>query len=45
MLTAGDSLQINVKGSLLTNEKIVKSLEITVDRKLSFEPHRNEECK
>ena len=38
-LTAGGRLQINAKDSSLRNEKTVKLLGITVDNKLSFEPH------
>ena len=44
MLTTDDSLQINVKGSLLSKEKRVKILGITVDNKLSFESHLNGVC-
>ena len=40
LLTTDDCLQINVKGSLLRNEKTVKLLAITVD-KPSFEPDLN----
>ena len=43
MLTTDDSLQI--KGSLLSNEKAVKLLGKTVEDKVSFEPHLNEVCK
>ena len=31
MLTTNDSMQINVEGSLLSNEKTLKLLEIIVD--------------
>ena len=41
MLTRGNKLKINVKGSLISNEKIVKLLGVTVDNKLFFKPHLN----
>ena len=41
MLTTDNRLKINVKGSPISNEKIVKLLGVTVDNKLSFEPHLN----
>ena len=41
MLRIDNKLKINVKGSLISNEKIVKLLGVTVDNKLSFEPHLN----
>ena len=45
MLTANDSLKMNVKGSLLSSEKTVKVLGIIVDNKLSPEQHINKVCK
>ena len=45
MLATDDSLQINVKGSLLSGEKAVKQLGITVGKEFSFEPHLNKICK
>ena len=45
MLTADNKLKINVKGSLISNEKIVKLLGVTVDKKLSFEHHLNLVCR
>ena len=45
MLTANNKLKINVKSSPISNEKIVKLLGVTVDNKLSFEPHLNLVCK
>ena len=45
MLTADNKQKINVKGSPRSNVKIVKLLGITVDNKLSFEPHLNLVCK
>ena len=44
MLTT-DKLKINVKGSAISNEKIVKLLGVALDNKLSFEPHLNVVCK
>ena len=43
MLTTDNKL--NVKGSPISNQKIVKLLRVTVDNKLSFEPHLNLVCK
>ena len=43
MLTKDNKLKINLKGSPISNEKIVKLLGVTVD-KLSFEPHLNLVC-
>ena len=45
MLTIDNKLKINVKGSLISNEKMVKLLGVTVDNKLSFKPHLNLVCK
>ena len=45
MLTADNKQKINFKGSPVSNEKIVKLLGVTVDNKLSFEPHSNLVCK
>ena len=45
MLTTDNKLKINVKGSPISNEKIVKLLGVTVDNKFSFEPHLNLVCK
>ena len=47
MLTTDNNnkLEINVKGSPISNEKTVKLLGVTVDNKLSFEPHFNLVCK
>ena len=39
MLTTDNKLKI--KGNPISNEKIVKLLGVTVDNKLSFEPHLN----
>ena len=44
MLTT-DKLQINVKGSLISNRKIVQLLGVAVDNRLSFKPHLNLICK
>ena len=41
MLTIDNKLKINVKDSLISNEKMVKLLGVAVDNKLSFEPHLN----
>ena len=41
MLTANNKLKINVKDSLISNEKIVTLLGVAVNTKLSFEPHPN----
>ena len=38
-LTTDKKLKNNVKGSLISNKKIVKLLGVTGDNKLSFEPH------
>ena len=40
-----NKLKINVKGSPIRNEKIAKLLGVTVENKLSFEPHLNLVCK
>ena len=40
-----NKLKINVKASPIRNEKIVKLLGVTVENKLSFEPHLNLVCK
>ena len=40
-----NKLKINVKGSPIRKEKIVKLLGVTVENKLSFEPHLNLVCK
>ena len=45
MLTTHNKLKINIKGSPMSNEKIVKLLRLAVDYKLSFEPHLNLVCK
>ena len=45
MLTTDIKLKINVKGSPISNEKTGKLLGVTVDNKLSFEPHLNLVCK
>ena len=45
MLTTDNKLKINVRGSPISNQKIVKLLRVTVDNKLSFEPHLNLVCK
>ena len=45
MLTTDNKLKINIKGSPMSNEKIVKLLRLAVDYKLSFEPHLNLVCK
>ena len=45
MLTTNTKLKINVKSSLISNEKIVKLLRVTVDNKLSFESQLNLVCK
>ena len=36
-----NKLTISVKGSLVSNKKIIKLLGVTVDNKLSFEAHLN----
>ena len=41
MLTIDNKLKINVKGSPISNEKMVKLLGVTVHNKLSFEPYLN----
>ena len=41
MLRIDNKLKINVKGSLTSNEKMVELLGVTVENKLSFEPHLN----
>ena len=45
MLTTDNTLKINVKGSLMSNEKVAKLLGVTVNNKLSFKPHLNLVCK
>ena len=45
MLTTDNKQKINVKGIPISNGKIVKLLVVTVDNKLSFEPHLNLVCK
>ena len=45
MLITCNKQKINVKDSPISNEKIVKLLVVTVDNKLSFEPHLNLVCK
>ena len=45
MLTTDNKLKINVKGTPISNEKTVKLSGITVDNKLSFDPHLNLVCK
>ena len=45
MLTTDNKLKINVKGSPISNEKMVKLLGVTVENKLSLEPHLNLVCK
>ena len=45
MLTTDNKLKINAKGSAINNQKIVQLLEVTVDNKLSFEPHLNLVCR
>ena len=41
MLTTDNKLKIKVKGSPISNENIVNLIGVTVDNKLSFEPHLN----
>ena len=41
MLTTDSKLKIHVKGSPISNGKILKLLGLTVDNKLSFESHLN----
>ena len=41
MLTTYNKLNINIKGSLISNVKVVKLQGVTVDNKLSFEPLLN----
>ena len=41
MLTRDKKLKINIKSSPISIEKIGKLLGVTVDDKLSFEPHLN----
>lgn len=43
--TKDDKLKINVGGSLVCNEPTVKLFRMTVDSKLSFEPHLSTVCK
>ena len=45
MLTTDSKLKIHVKGSPISNGKILKLLGLTVDNKLSFESHLNLVCK
>ena len=45
MLTTDHKLKIDVKGSPMSNIKIVKLLGVTFDNKLYFEPHLNLVCK
>ena len=45
VLTTDNKLKINVKGSAISNEKIVKLLVVTVENKLSFESRLNLVCK
>ena len=45
MLTTDSKLKIQVKGSPISNGKILKLLGLTVDNKLSFESHLNLVCK
>ena len=45
LLTTDNKLKINVKGSPISNEKIIRLLRVIVDNKLSFEPHLNLVCK
>ena len=45
MLKTCHSLQINKKGSSLSNNKTVRLLGVTVDPELSFEPHLIDVCK
>ena len=45
MLTTDNKPKINVKGNPISNEKMVKLIGVTVDNKLSFEPHLNLVCK
>ena len=45
MLTTDNKQNINVRGSPISNKEIVKLLRVTVDNKLSFEPHLNLVCK
>ena len=41
MLSTYNKLKINVQGSLISNVKVVKLQRVTVNNKLSFEPHLN----
>ena len=45
MLTTDNKLKINVKGSPISNGKLVKLLGVIVDNKFSFESHLNLVCK
>ena len=45
MLTTDNLVQINARCNIISHEKNVKPLGITVDNKLSFEPHLNKICK
>ena len=45
MLTTANKQKINVKGSPISNEKIVKILGVTIHTKLFFEAHLNLVCK
>ena len=44
MLRTDNKLKVNVKGSPISNDKMIKLLGVTVDNKLSFEPHLNLVC-
>ena len=44
MLRTDNKLKVNVKGSPISNDKMIKLLGVTVNNKLSFEPHLNLVC-
>ena len=45
ILTNATIVQVKAGGNIFINEKTVRLLGITVDNKLSFEPHLNKTCK
>ena len=45
MLATDNLVQINARCNIISHEGNVKPLGITVDNKLSFEPHLNKICK
>ena len=45
VLTTDSNLKINVKGSMICNEKVVQFLGVTIESTLSFEPHLKLVCR